>query len=391
MKLHLVPLLVSIVIMAVTIVAAIRHYRRNTRRQAIYCAVAFVLLAGLGAGMYLASPNRSTADVYVASRLLLAAGTGMTALVVGTWICALGWRRSATKTARRVLGAVAGLVAAAIIGSVAWGYWVTPRTVTVTRVEPSFANLPQGFDGYRIVQISDLHLGTYGADTTVVSMVVDSVNALRPDLICFTGDLVNRRTDETLPFFTALGRLQAPDGVLSILGNHDDGHYYSWPDSASKQANLILMHQLQAQMGWQLLDEDTRTLHRGGDSIWVQASGHLVPGSVIVEGKPVALPSPDSFTIWLYHSPSQWDLLNDHVKLGDLTLCGHTHAMQMMFTIGGKRFSPASLVYPRWGGTYESAFAGQVMHVNTGVGMVGPPMRIGVTPEISLITLKRKH
>ena len=134
------------------------------------------------------------------------------------------------------------------------GALVTRYDIEVKPVSVAVSGLPDTFDGYTIAQISDLHVGSYGTDTTYVSRLVDSINALQPDIIVFTGDIVNRTTAELHPFVAPLSRLQAPDGVLSILGNHDYGDYYEWDSPQAKTDNMRLMHQLQQQMRWHLLD-----------------------------------------------------------------------------------------------------------------------------------------
>ncbi len=276
-----------------------------------------------------------------------------------------------------------------------WGALVTVHQTDVRRVDIEVDGLPDAFDGYTIVQFSDFHTGTYGTDTSFVSRVVDDINALHPDMICFTGDIVNRRSDELLPFTRVLARLSAQDGVYSILGNHDYGDYLEWPDSAAKAANLQELKDMQASMGWRMLNNSTDTLRRGGavpDSIMLIGVENVGDPPFHTYGDLDAAYPGDladgNVKILLSHNPAHWvdDIRDAPDKNIALTLSGHTHAMQMRF-LG---WSPAVFRYPTWGGLYEGGDNAGKLYVNIGLGEVGFPARIGATPEITLITLHRK-
>ena len=292
---------------------------------------------------------------------------------------------------RAAVAAVVGCIAALSVFIVLWwGALVTRYDIEVKPVSVAVSGLPDTFDGYTIAQISDLHVGSYGTDTTYVSRLVDSINALQPDIIVFTGDIVNRTTAELHPFVAPLSRLQAPDGVLSILGNHDYGDYYEWDSPQAKTDNMRLMHQLQQQMRWHLLDNETIMLHRGTDSlavIGVQNVGD--PPFPIYGSLSKAYPaiSDAAVKVLLSHNPVHWtDSIANRPEVDvALTLSGHTHAMQ----IACGRFSPAALRYKTWGGLYTDSL-GRALYVNIGIGEVAFPARVGATPEITLITLHKK-
>lgn len=272
-----------------------------------------------------------------------------------------------------------------------WGALVNRYNIDIKQVEIAGNGLPAAFDGLTIAQISDLHTGTYGTDTTFVAKLVDAVNGLQPDVIVFTGDIVNRHTSELAPFTGVLSRLNAPMGVYSILGNHDYGDYYRWPSEQAKAANLAMLDSLERAMGWNLLRNETAYLHRGNDSIAIvgvenigdppfHRYGNLnasYPGSL----------ADDTYKILLSHNPSHWvdDICDNPDNNIALTLSGHTHAMQVeLFGL-----SPARWRYRTWGGLYPSPDGRRPLYVNIGAGEVGIPARIGATPEITLITLRK--
>lgn len=271
-----------------------------------------------------------------------------------------------------------------------WGALINRFNIDVREVEIEIDGLPAGFDGYSLAQISDMHVGTYGTDTSFVADVVERVNGLSPDMIVFTGDIVNRRSDELRPFTATLSRLNAPDGVFSILGNHDYGDYYTWPSETDKQANMDELLSMQRSMGWTMLNNSHRFIRHGNDSIVLIGVENVgdppfrTYGDLDAAYSELADPN---VKILLSHNPAHWD--NDIKDSPDkniaLTLAGHTHAMQMC-AFG---FSPAVFRYPTWGGLYKDNDRHQ-LYVNIGLGEVGIPARIGATPEITLITLKAK-
>ncbi len=293
---------------------------------------------------------------------------------------------------KRLRGFASAGIALALLcfGFMWWGALVNRYNVDVREVAFSDSRLPDSFDGFRVAQISDLHVGSYGTDTAFVSRLVDAVNALNPDVVVFTGDIVNRRSAELLPFVQPLSRLKAPMGVYSVLGNHDYGDYYNWPDSAAKEANLRQLVNLQGDMGWDLLLNRTAWLRRGEDSLALVGVENVGDPPFHCYGDletayPGDLADP-AFKILLSHNPAHWtmDIEDSPDKNIPLTLSGHTHAMQM----SAFGLSPAAFRYPTWGGMYADGDA-HSLYVNIGAGEVGIPARIGATPEITLFTLSK--
>lgn len=254
------------------------------------------------------------------------------------------------------------------------------ETKEVTYSSP---RLPEGFDGYRIVQLSDLHIGSFRGKEKAVRRLVEKVNALHPDLIVFTGDLVNQRACELDGFQEILSRLHATDGVYSILGNHDYGTYYRWDSPQAEADNLNTLKELQHRMGWKLLNNEHVILHHRGDSIaLVGVENDGEPPFSQHADLPRALDGTDGlFKLLLSHNPTHWRREVLPQSDVDLMLAGHTHAMQLI--LFGR--SPAVWKYPEWGGMYREG--GQSLYVNIGIGHVGLPLRLGAWPEITVLRL----
>lgn len=295
-----------------------------------------------------------------------------------------------------------GLCLGVVMFIVMWtGVAYTRNHIVVNRVDVSSSSIPSSFNGYTIAQISDIHVGTWGNDTTFVSHLVDSVNALHPDLIVFTGDIVNRETKEIEPFLPILSRLKAKDGVLSILGNHDYGDYMDWKSPADRTENNRRLAAHQKNMGWDLLNNERRFLVKENDSIMVIGVENWgdPPFPTYGDLEKALSASRDSvfnqndrrYKILLSHNPAHWNKHVSHETNIALTLSGHTHAMQMMIDLGFWKWSPAKYRYEQWGGMYERLNAdGQPtkLYVNIGAGEVGMPARLlGAYPEITLFTL----
>lgn len=283
------------------------------------------------------------------------------------------------------------------------GVFYTRNKIEINRIEINSDRLPEGFNGYKIVQFSDLHTGTWGSDTTFVSRFVNRINELHPDLILFTGDIVNRRTDELRPFLKVLSRLKAKDGVYSVLGNHDYGDYIDWEKDEDHKRNNEMLALWEKEMGWHLLNNEHTFITNKNDSIvllgvenWGEPPfpeyGRLK--DAYPESKDSANNLNDSrFKILLTHNPEHWTREVIKISNIDLSLSGHTHAMQMMISFGGWKWSPSEFKYSRWGGLYEEKNPlGKMMrlYVNIGSGEVGMPSRIGSAyPEITEIILRR--
>lgn len=272
-----------------------------------------------------------------------------------------------------------------------WGALINRNRIDVNRKTVEMRELPQAFDGFTIAQISDIHVGTYGKDTAFVSKLVDSVNALHPDVIVFTGDIVNRHSQEVDPFMLPLSRLDAPYGVYSVMGNHDYGDYSDWENIQDKAQDVAMLKEKQSMMGWHMLNNETEWIKRGPDSIALIGVENIGDPPFKTYGdltKAYNKLDDPNIKILLTHNPAHWekDISNNPKTNVALTLSGHTHAMQM--TCFGT--SPAALRYDHWGGMYEDD-KNQRLYVNIGAGTVGMPYRIGATPEITLITLKRPN
>lgn len=283
------------------------------------------------------------------------------------------------------------IIAVIAFGLIWWGILVNRYRTQTIEQNIFIKDLPESFDGYRIVQFSDFHVGTFDRDTTFVKKIVDQINDLHPDMIVFTGDIVSRRTAELIPFVSTLSELHAPDGLFSILGNHDYGDYYDWPSREEKRRNMTLMSELQARMGWHMLNNDHIRITHGTDSIVLIGVENVGDPPFPTYGSlEDAYPTidDDQVKILLTHNPAHWvnDISGHKDKNIALTLSGHTHAMQM--SVMGK--SPARLRYKTWGGLYADTDSTHQLYVNIGVGTVGLPARIGATPEITVLTLRPK-
>lgn len=271
-----------------------------------------------------------------------------------------------------------------------WGALLNRYRIQVKEVTVEIPGLPQEFSGMRIAQFSDLHTGTFGNDTTFVDRLVDRINSLDADAVMFTGDIVNRHSGEILPFVSPLSRLHAPMGTYAILGNHDYGDYRNWNSPEEKQRNMEVLYDAYSRTGMRLLRNETAWLRRGSDSIAVIGVENIGdPPFKIYGSLPQAYPrtDDDNVKILLTHNPQHWvDSIADCKGMNiPLTLSGHTHAMQI--EVAG--MSPAVFRYPTWGGLYTDRSGKHSLYVNIGSGTVGIPMRIGATPEITVITLKR--
>lgn len=290
-----------------------------------------------------------------------------------------------------------GVAAAlAVAGVLVWGATAGRTTLHVSRVEVCSEKLPAAFDGFRIVQLSDIHVGTLVRPEHELRRLVDSVNAFRPDLVVFTGDLVNvRYTELTGQVRRLLGGLHAPYGVFSVTGNHDVGAYIKDTVALPPAENLRRLIAAEEAMGWRVLQDTTICLHRGGDSIALSGiafdpalrkqrhDSELPPARLdeVYRGVPASL-----YNITAVHLPQLWEQIAAS-GYGDLTLAGHVHAMQMKVRLFGRYYSPARWLYTRWSGRYDDGE--RVLYINDGTGYVAYPMRLGAWPEITLITLRR--
>lgn len=284
---------------------------------------------------------------------------------------------------------------ALVVGSLTLGgflYGTTNRyNYQVKRLKLKFDNLPEAFKGTKIVQISDVHSGSFDSHTAVAEGA-KKIMEEQPDIIFFTGDLVNDRADEIQPFTDIFSQLKAPLGVYSTLGNHDYGDYVQWPSQESKVANLEKLKQTHGNMGWKLMMNEHVVLEKGDDKIaivgienWGAKAGFPKYGDMNKAYTGLADKNVP-FKILLSHDPSHWDgqVLKEYNDI-DLTLSGHTHGMQFGIEIPGFKWSPVKYVYKNWAGLYQEGK--QYLYVNRGFGFLGYPGRLGILPEITVIEL----
>lgn len=257
----------------------------------------------------------------------------------------------------------------------------------IKKIKLSFKNLPEAFKGMRMVHISDIHSGSF-QDIRAVNKGIDLILKQQPDLIVFTGDLVNDRATEMEPYQNSFGRLTAPLGVFSTLGNHDYGDYVQWPTAQAKIDNLEALKKVHANMGWRLLMNEHVILDKKGEKIallgienWGAKARFPKYGKM-----DLAYPGTEniSFKILLSHDPSHWDaqILPEYPGI-DLMLSGHTHGMQFGLENPYFKWSPVQWMYKQWAGLYEQG--AQKLYVNRGYGFIGYPGRVGILPEITVI------
>lgn len=284
----------------------------------------------------------------------------------------------------------AGLFAAVIpLVSIAYGIVLGRFNFTVRNFTVSYRNLPKKFDGFRIVQISDFHLGSFIHHEDQVEKSIELINEQNPDLILFTGDFVNNVAEEADRFYNIFKKLKSKYGMYSILGNHDYGDYIQWSSEDAKKSNLNKLINDQRNAGFDMLLNESRQLYIDDEYINIVGVENwgLPPFPQYGDlNKALSSASEDSFKILMSHDPTHWD---EEVlgKTGiDLTLSGHTHGAQFGIEIPGWRWSPVNMRYKRWGGMYEEG--DQKLYVNTGIGFIGFPGRVGMPPEITVIELK---
>ena len=274
-------------------------------------------------------------------------------------------------------------------------YWVHDFNVRTIIVESS--DVPAGFDGMRIIQVSDIHLGSWISDRPLKRAIV-LINNLKPDVVLFTGDLVNFSTAEAYPFRDDLKQIKAPSGIYAIKGNHDYGDYVQWPSEKEKQADNDSLASFYRRIGWKLMNNMNIILRRNGDAVaiagvenWSANPRYGKHGNLVK-----ALQGTDSipFIILMSHDPTHWRAeISRSFPQVDLTLSGHTHGMQLGIETSSFHWSPAQYIYTYWAGLYSKKTENgknQFLYVNRGLGVIGFPGRIGIRPEITLLILKKK-
>ena len=266
----------------------------------------------------------------------------------------------------------------------------------VVEIELPVKNLPKSFDGYRIVHLSDIHLGSWTSRQTL-QKAVDQINKANPDVVLFTGDMVNYATSEAWRFQSTLEGIKTRDGAFSILGNHDYGDYVNWDSPEAKDFNNRELAAFYHVMGWHLLKNESFIIQHGNDSLaiigvenWSRSKLWGRKGDLPKAREKAGL---NSVKILLSHDPTHWsyEVIKTHPDI-ILTLSGHTHGMQLGILDSEIKWSPASMLFPEWGGLYNSTKSGelQYLYVNTGLGHLGIPARILLRPEITVLVLKRQ-
>jgi len=291
---------------------------------------------------------------------------------------------------RKFIGKLALGIASIPFLSILYGITKGKYNYKVLKYTLFFEDLPSEFDGYNITQISDIHSGSFDQKAKI-EYAVDLINEQASDVIMFTGDLVNSKTSEMDPWKSTFSKLYAKDGIFSVLGNHDYGDYLRWPSKEDKTKNFQDMLKLQKEMGFQLLLNESKYIEKNGQRIAIVGvenwgKGFKQKGDL---KKAVSEIDPNDFKILLSHDPSHWEyeVIKDKLHY-HLTLSGHTHGMQFGIEIPGLiKWSPIKWRYKYWAGLYREA--GQYLNVNRGFGFLAFPGRVGIWPEITVITLKK--
>lgn len=288
-----------------------------------------------------------------------------------------------------------GLIAAATLFLLLLSGFRNKYKYKVHKVKLKYDNLPEPFRGLKVVHISDIHSGSF-TNKEAVQKGVDKILHQEPDLILFTGDLVNNIADEMKEYMDLFSQLKAPLGVYSTLGNHDYGDYLNWPSQAHKEENLEKLKKVHEELGWRLLMNEHVVIEKENEKIAVigienwsakarfTSYGDLKKAYEGAEGYP--------FKILMSHDPSHWkaEVLQAYKDI-DLTLSGHTHGMQFGFEVPGIKWSPVRYVYREWAGLYiaddipEHRNSQQKLYINRGFGFIGYPGRVGILPEITVL------
>lgn len=281
---------------------------------------------------------------------------------------------------------ISWLTLLSILSGILFGRW----NWKIHRVELAFDDLPKELDGLKIVQISDVHVGSFGKHFAKVEGAIERLNALKPDYVLFTGDLVNNKSGEMDNWKGIFSKIEARLGKFSILGNHDYGDYVQWRSAEDKEKNLQQLIHIHREIGFTPLlnrnvplSEDENGAYLIGVENWGTGFKQKGELSKAMEGV-----HPESFKLLMSHDPSHFDaqVLDTDI---DLTLSGHTHGMQFGIERFGIRFSPVQWRYPRWAGLYQ--VGKQYLYVNRGFGFLGFPGRVGIYPEITEIVLRKKN
>ncbi len=281
------------------------------------------------------------------------------------------------------------LVSGFLLFQFIYGIARTGRNYEVRTVKLPLKELPKEFNGLRIVQVSDIHTGSF-TGTSPLRKAIQMVNEQNPDIIFFTGDLVNNKTSEALDFIEVLSQMRAKHGIYSIFGNHDYGDYYSWNSPEEKAENLRQLENVHAQLGWKLLRNRNVLLGNEGNQLaiigvdnWSNV-GHFARYGDLK--KAYAGAEQAKVKLLMSHDPSHWNgQVTKEFRDINATFSGHTHGFQFGIEIPGLRWSPSQYMYPEWAGLYKNGE--QLLYVNRGLGFLGYNGRVGIAPEITVFEL----
>jgi len=312
-------------------------------------------------------------------------------LIAGYWYISESGTQNYFPSRRKFISQVALGIAAIPFASILYGITKGKYNFKVLKYTLTFDDLPDAFDGYQITQISDIHSGSFD-DYDKVAYAVDLVNEQQSDVILFTGDMVNNESKEMEPYIDLFSKLNAKDGMFSVLGNHDYGDYISWNSEEEKAQNLEDLKAIQKKLGFDLLLNENRYLEKDGQRLAIIGVENWGAGGFKKAGdlkKAVSGLNPNDFKILLSHDPTHWQFeVVPHDYHYHLTLSGHTHGMQFGIEIPGWiKWSPAKWRYKYWAGIYEEK--GQYINVNRGFGYLAFPGRVGIWPEVTVIQLKK--
>lgn len=294
---------------------------------------------------------------------------------------------------RKFISVIAAATAAIPFIGIIHGMAVGKFKYRVLRETLFFSDLPEAFDGFTITQLSDIHVGSFDpiGDRAEVLRAIAMANDQKSDLLVFSGDLVNNRASEMEPWLEDFKKLHAPFGKYSILGNHDYGDYVEWDSKAAKETNMQKLFSTHGKLGFCLLRNENAVIEKGGQKISLIGVENWGSGGFKKKGdlnnalKNVPL---DAFKILLSHDPSHFDeIVSQHPTHIHLTLSGHTHGGQFGVEIPGIKWSPVQMRYPHWAGIYT--VNGRNIYVNRGFGFLALPARVGIWPEITVLTLKK--
>ncbi len=272
-----------------------------------------------------------------------------------------------------------------------YGIIIGKNKIAISKIELKVENLPKEFDGFKIVQLSDIHIGSFWGNPAFMQKVADSCNAQKPDIIAFTGDIVNQYSDELTGMSKPLSDLQATFGKYAVLGNHDFGDYTLWKHPSEKDKNLNDLIQHIESSGFKYLRNRHEYIHKGNDSIAIIGVDNwgVKPFKQYGDLKKAEEGLyKDNFSIILSHDPTHWDEQIKESNQNSLTLSGHTHAFQVGFDFGNIKWSPVVWRYKKWWGLYSEK--NNYLYVSRGIGTIGFMGRIGMYPEIVVITLRCK-